>query len=249
MTKLSDVLKQAQGMGMDELDAGQSMPIIKILQKTGAEIDETHEDYQNKKVEGAKAGHLYFMADQELLGESVEILPLSQKTLYAEWRPKTAGGGLVGHHEPTIVTNDRYRKGDGENKNREYLGENELRLTIYFFVLFKSKDGWKKAIMPFTSSNLKHGRSLAKQIRSFSYEDKEVKPFIFSRSFTVKTKLERGHGNSWYEFNILPARILDFKADEELLKQCVEAHQDAVASLPSTAERKELTVAEEETPY
>ena len=218
---------------MDELDAGASMPIIKILQKSGAELDETHEDYSTKKVEGAKPGDLYFMANQELLGDEVEILPLSQKTIYAEWRPKTAGGGLVGHHPLTIVADDRYRKGDGDKKYKEYLGENEVRLTIYFFVLFKSGEEWKKGIIPFVSSNLKHGRALAKQIKSFRYDDLKMKPFIFSRSFAVKTQLCRGHGNSWFEFEILPKKILDLTADKALLSQCVEAHGDAVASLPS----------------
>lgn len=220
---------------MDELDAGVSMPIIKILQKSAAEVDKDHENYSTKKVEGAEPGDLYFMGDSQLLSKPVEFLPLSQKTIYAEWRPMTAGGGLVKHHSMSIVADDNYRRGDGDKKNKEYLGDNELVLTIYFFVLFKDADEWKKAIIPFQSSNLKHGRALAKQIRSFRYADPKMKPFIFSRSFNLETHLERGMGNSWYEFSISPNRELDLadKEDKSLIAEAVEAHNDAVASLPA----------------
>lgn len=239
MTEVPKELQDAMGVGMEDVDQD-SMPIIKILQKSSAELDDTHKDHAVKQVPGGKAGDLYFISESLLLGKEAEIIPLSQNTLYAEWRPKSQGGGIVGHHPRTIITDSRYRKGTGDTKYKEYLDENELKLTIYFFVLLKVGDEWKKAILPFTSSNLKHGRSLSKQISGFRYEDATLKPSIFSRSFTLKTQLNRNDDNSWYEFDVLPARILDFKKDKDLLLDCVAARSDAVASLPQPQEPKGL---------
>lgn len=234
------------GVGMEDVDVN-SMPILKILQKSSAEVDQTHKDHQTKQVTGAKAGQLYFISEAELLGDKMEIIPLSQKTLYAEWRPKGEGGGIVAHHPRTIITDDNYRKGTGKDKYKEYLGSNELKLTIYFFVLVKTAEGWKKAIMPCVSTNLKHGRSLIKQIHSFRYDDPKLKPSIFSRSFAVSTHLVHGNDNSWYEFNIVPERVLDFIDDKELMMTAVSSREDAVASLPQAEEQKALAGSEDAT--
>lgn len=238
-------------MGMDTLDQGANMPIIKILQKSSAEVDKDHEHYKTKKVEGAEPGDLYFMGAQLLLGKEVEIIPLSQKTMYAEWRPQNQGGGLVAHHPVSIVTDDAYRKGTGDKKHKEYLGGNDLLLTVYFMVLFRKGDEWERAIIPFTSSNLKHARAWTKQIRSFRYDSGED-PCIFSRSFTLSTLLCRGNGSSWYEFQLNPKKVLDLAGeDKALCDQCVEAFKDAVAALPAPESDKPaaITAAPDEDPY
>lgn len=236
-------------MGMDDLDAGSAMPIIKILQKTSAEVDETHAKYDTKKIPGAKSGDLLYLADSELLGSEVEILPISQKSLYAEWRPQNQGGGLVAHHPLSVVTDPNYKKGGDGNEYKEFLGANELVMTIYFFVMFKSTEAWKQGIIAFTSSNLKHARAFAKQLRSFRYEDTKQKPFIFSRSFMLKTKLNRKNNNSWFEFDITPERILDFKEDKDLLEVCVESYQQATQALPDVSAPKQLDTDDESEPF
>lgn len=192
------------------------------------------------------------MSESLVVGKEAEIIPLSKTTLYTEWRPKSQGGGVVGHREMTVVGEEGYRKGTGENKYKEYFGENELKLTIYFFVLLRVGDEWKKAILPFTSSNLKHGRALSKQINSFRYEDPELKPSIFSRSFKLSTVLNRNEENAWFEFSVEPNRVLDFTEDKDLLLDCVAAREDAQASLPSPEAPKQLETAysaEDDDPY
>jgi hypothetical protein len=239
MTKVPKELQEAMGVGMEDIDM-ESMPILKILQKTGAELDDTHKDYAMKQVPNAKAGNLFFLSESHLFGDEMEVIPLSQTTLYAEWRPKTAGGGIVGHHQRVIVDHDDYRKGTGQDKHKEYLGNNELKLTIYFFVLVNVAGEWKKAILPCASSNLKHGRGMQKQIRGFRYEDPTLKPSIYSRTFKVRTQIERGHGNSWFEYDILPGRVLSVETDKDLILDCYHSREDAIATLPQPTKVPQL---------
>lgn len=247
-TKMTTELKALEGLGMDELEVGQTLPLIKILQSGAAEVNKTHAAYGTKGIPEAEAGDLLFMGDTAVLPQPVEIVPLSQKTLYAEWRPKSDGGGLVGHHNLTVVSQDGYTKGDKDNPNREYLGKNQLVLTIYFLVVFKRGEEWEKAILPFTSSNLKHGRALAKQIRSFKYDEGvEISvlkgPAIFSRSFALTTELKHGTENSWFEFNLKPEKVF-LEEDKDTLLGFGEAYMDAKISLPEVSQQPKLEAVE-----
>ena len=246
------VSKELQGLGMDDASV-QSMPLIKILQKSAAEVDETHQDHATKKVPGAKPGDIYFMGEQLLLGTEIEVIPLAIKAMYAEWRPQSQGGGLVAHHEEhQVYRNPNYRKGTGEQKYKEYLGDNDLKLTYYFCVLFKHGEEWKKGIVSLTSSNLKHARGFVRNVTNFRYADAPgVKPPIFARSYKMRTFLERGKGNSWFEFNIEPTDFLVNVSDpkDALVQLCVNSRSEAVASLPEAAPVAALTAGVEEDPY
>ncbi|MDV7392898.1 hypothetical protein RZS08_16125, partial [Arthrospira platensis SPKY1] len=83
------------GIGMEELDSGSSMPLIKILQKGSAEVDQDHPDHGKKGIQGARTGNLVFVPEAKILPQPLTIIPLARKSLYEEWRPKKAGGGRV----------------------------------------------------------------------------------------------------------------------------------------------------------
>lgn len=224
---------KVQGIGMDELDSGSSLPLIKILQKGSAEVDQDHPDYPKKGIRGARTGNLVFAPESKILPQPLTIIPLARKSLYEEWRPKKSGGGRVASHPLSIVADPRYSKGKNPEKPyNENLGENDLVLTDYWMVMFLDEDEWKKGILAMTSAQLKHSRAMNSQIKKFVYEDKNVKPFIFSRTFNVSTKKVEKEGNTWYEFDIVPDRVLDFTEDAQILQDAYEAREDAVASLP-----------------
>lgn len=229
------------GAGMDQLEASEAMPLLKLLQPRCAEIDPDNEDYPTKGIEGAKTGDLVFAREGTILKRPLTVLFLSFRSLYAEWKPKNQGGGMVAHHPLSIELDPRYTKGSNPAKPyQEMLGSNELQKTIYARVMFLDGDTWKDGIMAFTSTNLKHARTAQGQIRRFKYEDGKVQPFVFSRTFLVDTTKVSKDGNTWYEFKLTPDKVLDFKADKDLLEIASEKFQEAQASLPSSSEPKAL---------
>lgn len=228
------------GQGQEDIQQNQA-PILKIFQRASAEVDETHKDHELKKVPGAKAGDIFFISEGKVFTEGVEVIPLAQETIYVEWRLKSQGGGIVAHHKQTIITNPAYRKGTGDNKYKEYLGENELKLTMYFFVLAKVNDEWKRAILPFASSNLALARGWGRKIRNFRYPGTEdIKPPIFAQTWLLGTSLKRGDENSWYEFTLTENKTLDFKEDKDLLLLAANARQDATETLPQAQTQAQI---------
>lgn len=226
------------------------MPLLKLLQRTSAEVDEDHKDYDKKGISSAKGGDIIFTPEAKILPRPIEILPLAQKTLYAEWKPKAAGGGMVGHHPLSIVTDPTYSKGrNPEKPYAEKLGDNDLVLTIYFCVLFAVEGAWMRGILALTSTQLKHGRQLQTQIKRFKYDDPAIKPFIFSRSFLLESQKASSNENTWYEIKLTPNRVLDFTTDALLLQDAMDAYKDATEVLPAVQLQslpvRALTVEEE----
>lgn len=236
--------KKLAGLGMDQLDESTSMPLLKLLQPRCAEVDPDHRDHDKKGITGARTGDVVFSPEALVLSRPISIIPLSIKSLYAEWKPKGQGGGLVAHHGLNIVSHPDYVKGRNPDKPySESLGQNDLMMTMYICVLFeKSAGNWERAIIALTSTNLKHGRTMQSQIKKFRYDDPSVKPFMFSRKFTLESQKAASSEHSWYEFKITPSDILDFDKDSALLTQASEAFAEATASLPEPSAQARLTL-------
>ena len=252
-----DITKFA-GKGMDiELTA---LPIISVLQKGSAEVDETHENYSTKGIEGAKAGNLCYAPDSTLYNE-MEVLFLKNVMLYAEWRPRNQGGGLVAHHPLSIIRSPSYKPRDPNNpKSKEMLGENDLIQTSYWLVQFKHKSGeWTEGLFAMSSTNLTCSRAIGKLIRGFDYPEtsrfKGAKPFSFSRSYIISTEARRNEEGSWYALTVKPGLILDKKEDEKLLEETAAHAEKADRLLPTATEAKALppstgvVVTEEGSPF
>lgn len=240
------------GVGMDTLEEVNKMPLLRIIQDNSPEVKKSHKDYATRHIEGAEAGMILLSSTGDVMKEAV-IVPLAQKTIYAEWRPKGEGGGFIGHHELTVVADPAYKKGDHKSPYNEFLGTNELIFTMYYFVLVLVGDEWKKAVIALKKTELKHGRALQDMIRRFSYPDDKkyegVKPFMFSRTFTLSTEVDSNDEGSWFNWSIKPDRILDFDKDEDLLEIATEAHGDALAQLPKATPQKALATAGDENPF
>lgn len=228
------------GAGLDNLDAS-SIPLLKIIQDSSAEVRKSHPDYALKGIPGAEGGDIIYIPTRTLFKEPIEVVVLGTKTCYSEWRPESEGGGLIAHHPQSIAADPRYRK-DGVN---EFLGTNELKFTHYFFVLFQDSDEvWKEGLIAMTSSQIKYARAWIKKLLSFRYpDDKKYKgfsPFIFSQSYKIGSKVDTKEGKSWWSWDIREGRILDFKEDADLLNHCGDMLQQASNYLPKPQAVAEL---------
>lgn len=236
---------QAQGAGLENVDRSVlGPPILNIMQKGSAEIDETHKDHLRDRIAGVKAGDIVLASEKRIVGgfrKPLTFVPTNTVTCYSRWRAKSQGGGFIGNEPLSIVTDPKYRKGnpnDRKDKNREYIGDDELRLTTYVFVLLKDGNVWKKGIFTLSSTQLKHARALLKEIVSFRHPGKDDIPApIFSRSFTAETAVETNTEGNWYGFVFQPLAVLDAVADEPLLNEAFTLTKAplALVNLPQAA--------------
>jgi hypothetical protein len=227
-------IEKHSGAGIEELDKGSNMPIIRILQDQSPQINSRKKEY----IEGAKAGNLYWNKTKEVLPNPLRFIPLSTRSCYVEWTPLTAGGGFVGNHGLDVVNNKNYRK-EGMD---EYLGSNDLKFTTYWAVLFQHEENWVDGLLAMTSSQLRVSRELALSIDKFRYANSPSKAPIFARILFLDTILEKNKaGQEYFNFSIGVDRVLDFNNDEALLDRCVERRGSLATALPSP-DVKKLTV-------
>lgn len=207
-------ITKVSGMGTENLDSGSALPFVRILQDLSPQLKSNKDEY----VEGSKAGDLFFNKTKCVLANPLNIIPVYTKAVYTEWIPRNKGGGYVASHPLTVVSNPSYEKGR-ERQYDEWLGENELRYTSYWFILAEIDGNWEEAIIPFTSSQLKVSRKLTGDINRFRYEqDKSIIPPLFAQKWQLKTVMETSKNNDdYWNFEISDNVVLDFEADEDLL--------------------------------
>jgi hypothetical protein len=226
------------GQGTENLDSGgSSLPFIRILQDLSPQLKPQKDEY----VEGSKSGDLFFAKTQCVLEQPVEIIPCYTKSIYTEWVPRSKGGGFVGNHPLTIVSHADYEKGR-ERQYDEWLGENELKFTTYWFVLMKQGDSWEQAVIPFTSSQLRVSRKLTQDINRFRYEDANIAPPLYAQAWKLKSVLETNkNGDDYFNFDFVEPRVLDFEADEATLNLASQTYGSASDTpLLQTAETPKL---------
>ena len=201
-------------------------PLIRIIQKGSAEFDEAHKKYKEKAIQGCRPGDLLFIKTGSILQRPVSVIPLRTQTLYAEWRPAKAGGGFIRHHPLSVVTEKGYSK-DG---NKERYGDNDLILTIYFFVLALVNQKWEKAIIPFTSTQLKHARRWAKVIGTHTDETFVADAPAYAALYHVSTQPESNNDGSWFGFLIekkSAITALPEASAQEILDTAFQANREA----------------------
>tara|TARA_R100000278_G_scaffold17602_1_gene17637 strand:+ start:3327 stop:4058 length:732 start_codon:yes stop_codon:yes gene_type:complete len=212
------------GQGTENLDSGSSaLPFIRILQDLSPQLKPQKDEY----IEGSKSGDLFFAKTQSVIEQPVEVIPCYTKSIYTEWIPRSKGGGFVGNHPLTIVSSPNYEKGR-ERQYDEWLGENELKFTTYWFVLMKQGDSWEQAVIPFTSSQLRISRKLTTDINRFRYEDASIAPPLFAQRWKLKSVLETSkNGDDYFNFDFSEPSVLDFEADEDLLNLASQTYGSA----------------------
>jgi hypothetical protein len=211
------------GQGTENLDSGSSLPFIRILQDLSPQLKAQKDEY----IEGSKSGDLFFAKTQSIIEQPVEIIPCYTKSIYTEWIPRSKGGGFVGNHPLTVVSNPNYEKGR-ERQYDEWLGENELKFTTYWFVLMKVGDSYEQAVIPFTSSQLRVSRKLTQDINRFRYDDASIAPPLFAQSWKLKSVLETSkNGDDYFNFEFVEPSVLDFEADEDVLTLASQTYGSA----------------------
>lgn len=242
--------KASSGQSTASIDSSVlGMPFLSIVQKGSPEFDKTHRNHATKKIQGCEPGDIIFGMEKLILTQPLSVIPVAQTTIYSEWKDRNAGGGFVGHVGLEAVANPQYRKGakGSPNQYKEYLGANELIYTIYVMLLFQYKGTWRKGMISFTSTQLKHARNWLKDISSVRFKDlPDVKPPLFAASWLLKAKPDANSKGSWYAWEIQADRVFDLTADETMLTMAEEASVAALHSLPSAGSQDALPAPHDE---
>lgn len=238
-------LKKAIGAGMAGIDQStQGMPLLNIVQKGSPEFDETHRDYAEKHIADAKVGDIFASRGRKILSQPILVIPLATTSVYTEWKPKTGGGGggFVGTHPLTITGARGYRKGAANtpDANKEWLGQNELKFTIYMALLYKDGDKWEKGMIAFASTQLKRARKWGRDILSVRYKDMpDIEPPIFAAQWKLETENDGNEKGGWKAWKITLDRVLSPESDAELMEHAFTEHgieqPRLTAAIPATA--------------
>jgi hypothetical protein len=210
------------------------MPILSIIQKGSPQFDETHKNFGQKQIEGCRPGDLYFAPTNSVLKRPLEVIVTGTATLYTEWKPKSAGGGFIGNRPLTVTAQRGYSKGKPGTKeeHKEYLDGNELVYTIYVSLIFKVGEVWEKAIISFTSTQLKKARLWLKALLNLKVPGTDIACPLFAGLWTITTGPESNDSGGWFGYDIKLVRVLDGVKEEALLNVAQETFTEVQASLP-----------------
>lgn len=243
--------KASTGQNVDSISPEVlGMPFITLIQKGSAEFDESHKSHTVKKIEGCKPGSIVFAQEKLLLARPTLVIPVAQATIYSEWKSRDQGGGFVSHRDQTIRGDKAYRAGQPGSKDqyKEYLGSNEIIYTIYVMILFQVNKSWRKGMISFQATQLKHARNWLKTIANVRFKDlPDVQPPVYAATYLLDSEPASNAHGSWFSWKITLDRVLDLTNDEALLRTAEEGSVAALASLPQAEKRPALQV--ENAPY
>jgi hypothetical protein len=228
---------QFAGAGTENLDESSSMPLLHIIQALSPQLKKK----DDKFIEGASMGDIFLASTGEVLAQPLRVIPINIKTLYVEWVPKSLGGGLVGMHDLAIVESPLYEQGrkgkaTGVKTYDEWLGENELKYTAYWFLKVEVDGQWVDAMLALTSTQLKVHRKLQTDVKKFRYPKLDVVPSLFARSFELTAVEETNkRDEDYFNFQFSNPVVLDFKKDEALLNLCGDCYKESALLLPSAS--------------
>lgn len=216
-------LKKAMGAGMDGIDQSVlGLPFLNIIQKGSPEFDDSSPKHSEKQIVGCKPGDIFAAQGRKVLPQPISVIPVATASLYTEWKPRALGGGFVGNQPLSITGNRGYRKGAANtpDSNKEWLGENELKFTVYFSVLYLDGTEWKKGLLSFTSTQLKRARKWSRDIASIRYADTpDQQPPIFTAQWKLETENDSNDKGGWKAWKITFDKMLSPETDSALMEK------------------------------
>jgi hypothetical protein len=219
---------QAQGItgfeGTDSSDLG--IPFLLILQKGSPEVDKTNPQYAQKKIAGAEVGDIVNTLSREVIYKSVaegeedhplHVIPAFHRKAYVEWKPRDSGGGIVATHEDERVLMGTKRN----DKNQDVLPNGNLIVpTSYIFLTLLGEEP-KKAVMSFTSTQLKKSRQWLNLMMSLKggQGDKRFQLPMFSHIYAISTVAESNTKGSWFGWKI---ELVEMVKERTLISDMVD---------------------------
>jgi len=208
------------GSGTDTLPDSQSMPIIAIVQSGSAQFKKSHEKYSEKKIEGCEEGDIFLSSENILLPKPLTIIPLRCQETFTLW----SDNKLKGIKSVDAAAEDNYKSAKEGNKTLHFFDDVEWTRTDYWFVRYLSGKEYEQGILALKSTSLKLSQRISSTIKrakeDILYKEKKFLPPIFSVSIELTTVGESKPGQSWFGWDILSSKVLDYNSAGELMGDC-----------------------------
>ncbi|MGL4675261.1 MAG: hypothetical protein ACRCXK_10405, partial [Wohlfahrtiimonas sp.] len=186
------------------------IPRISVLNALSVELKKNDAKY----IEGSEAGDLVDTGFGKILskaGKSFTFLPVMRHKEVIEWKPRTAGGGIVSR-KPLEVEMDDYATKIGAKLNEKYEYKlpngNEVIETWQFYGLILDSYGdVQPAFLPMKKSNLKVARKWFSTMKKTKLPSGKDAPMFYS-TWQIGSFEDSGNGNEWWNFTVNKGSLL-----------------------------------------
>jgi hypothetical protein len=207
------------GRGFEEADASAySIPFLIILQSNSPQLD---------TIKGAKPGMILNTATGALLTKA-EVIPCVYQRRFLRWGPRDAGGGFKGSLLPSDADKLRNEGDVVDSDGRVYFPLPDgtvnpkkcdlLSDTRNHYVLVRTKEGVKPAVMSMASSQVKVSRNWMTKMQNAGGD-------MWANAYEVSTTKVSNDKGSWYVW--LMGDATDAKKEEQ---EIAEAFYQSVAT-------------------
>ena len=212
---LATSFEDFQGVGFNETQTDDySIPFFRILAQLSPQVNKR----DGKYIEGAEEGMLYNTVLNKVYNgdKGVLCIPCHYNRRFVEWVTREKGGGYVASYEPTDPIVKTAIKND---RNQDILPNgNMLTNTAQFFSLILDPDeGWQKAILPMSSTQLKKARRWNTQMQALKERGKNglfILPMM-AHIWKLTTVPESNDKGSWFGWHQVVDRKLDLSNGED----------------------------------
>ena len=151
-------------------------------------------------------------------GESFTYLPVVRVVELIEWKPRSAGGGIVSRSVMTeSMENVASRMGIVPNDKFEFINKagNELIETHQIYGINLAADG-RWSFLPMKKSNLKIARKWFMKATSIKLSNGNPAPLFF-KTWNFGSFLDSGNNNEWFNWQIKDGEFIQDRPDFQKL--------------------------------
>lgn len=231
------------------------IPFIDIIQKGSAEYDRDHENYLQKRIEGAQVGAIFNTLTRQILHlpdeEPVSVIPIAFHKAFVEWRPRTAGGGIVqSHTDPAILL-----QCTRNDKNQDVLPNGNTIVTSYYMMVLLTDNLPDilnaQAIMVFRSTQIKKCRQWLNRAMQIRHPKTGMPMPLYSHKYDISTVGEKNNKGSWRGWKIeLGEMVVDPALAKILIAEATQHREERVHALTQSIVAGAVSVQDDgEEPY
>ena len=208
-------------------------PFLHIIQSNSPELQED----SPKFIPDAKAGMIVNSLTKQILGgrgEPVLFIPCSYKKMWVEWKQRDKGGGVVMAHDTEKVMSETTR--DDKTGKDMLPNGNIVVTTVYMFGLVETEGEVEKAVISFTSTQLKKARAWLSQMFSMKMTKADGTKFIppiWSNKYHLSTLPEKNDRGSWFGWKIELSGLIEAKLVQDAVSTAKLAAAPSVRQLPA----------------
>lgn len=237
----------------NQTSADQMVPFIEVLQGLSPAC-------QGEDAKG-RPGMLRNTATNDLYSGRTGVLfvPATTDHVWVEWRPRDAGGGLVGRHAcdsdevKAALARPRNEKGKVINA-----AGNEMVETFYLYGVLCEEDGTptSPAVLSCYSTKIKPYRQLMTRLRTFQIpvQGRKVCPPLFANLLRLTTREEKRTAGASYNLvfeaandNNLAASLL--RPDDARFEAAKALRESVLAGTAKASTESSKTADEDDTPF